>query len=315
MVKFISCGRDLVGSRVVGKRKGALRDFGGGAGGFGAGEGEESGGHGAARRGKFGHGGGGWWTPERQKHAYDRLRAGGLSDMGAKGLISRWVYVEAPGGPTAENAIGGGHYGIGQWSHSRGNSIWGSSDFDAQLDLAIKETKSNEALAGKLLQDAQTKEEGARAATAFERAEHYNAATHIDDHTNKTLAGIDRVERAIRGIGEARESEKTRDKGVIPGQGDPHKPGFDPSSIKFHDYFPEKHSNLFPPDLHHRLASLLGKPLGHHLRAQNEIHDHRSVINDVNINVVGASPVERTERPLGRPKNADIIRNTASYAA
>ena len=25
--------------------------------------------------------------------------------------------------------------------------------------------------------------------------------------------------------------------------------------------------------------------------------------------------VDRTERPLGRPRNADLIRNTASYAA
>src|SRR5205807_5717589 len=88
--------------------------------GFGAGKGTESGGHGAERRGKFGHGGNtnlgkeGWWTPERQKHAYDRLRAGGLSDMGEKGLISRWVNVESTAGPGAENQIGGGHFGIGQ---------------------------------------------------------------------------------------------------------------------------------------------------------------------------------------------------------
>jgi len=46
-----------------------------------------------------------------------------------------------------------------------------------------------------------------------------------------------------------------------------------------------------------------------------DIHDHRSVVNDVNIHVAGNSPVERTERPLSRPRNADLIRNTASYAA
>ena len=46
----------------------------------------------------------------------------------------------------------------------------------------------------------------------------------------------------------------------------------------------------------------------------NEIHDHRSVVNDVNIHVAGGFPVEKTERPLSRPRNADTIRNTTSYA-
>lgn len=103
--------------------------------------------------------------------------------------------------------------------------------------------------------------------------------------------------------------------GVIPGQGDPHKPGFDPSAVKFHDYFPQGHSSLSPSDINRQLASLQGKPLGHQNLAHNEIHDHRSVNNDVNIHVSGEFPVDRTERPLGRPRNADLIRNTASYAA
>ena len=47
----------------------------------------------------------------------------------------------------------------------------------------------------------------------------------------------------------------------------------------------------------------------------NEIHDNRAVHNDVNIHVADSSPVDRTARLLGRPRNADLIRNTASYAA
>jgi hypothetical protein len=96
---------------------------------------------------------------------------------------------------------------------------------------------------------------------------------------------------------------------VIHGQGDPHKPGFDPSSVPFH------HSGLFPPDLHLRLASLVGKPLGSDQHSMNEIHDYRSVDNNVNINIASASPVDMTARPLSRPRNADLIRNTTSYAS
>jgi hypothetical protein len=57
------------------------------------------------------------------------------------------------------------------------------------------------------------------------------------------------------------------------------------------------------------------RPLGSDWHSMNEIHNHRSVVNDVNIHVAGDSPVERAARPLGRPRNADLIRNTASYAA
>jgi hypothetical protein len=57
------------------------------------------------------------------------------------------------------------------------------------------------------------------------------------------------------------------------------------------------------------------KPLGSDQHSMNEIHDHRSVVNDVNIHVDGASPGDLTARPLGRPRNADLIRNTASYAS
>jgi hypothetical protein len=57
------------------------------------------------------------------------------------------------------------------------------------------------------------------------------------------------------------------------------------------------------------------KPLGGERHSMNEIHDHRAVDNDVNIHVASASPVDMTARPLSRPRNADLIRNTASYAA
>jgi hypothetical protein len=257
----------------------------------------------------------GWWTPERQKHAYDKLIEGGLSDAGAKGLISRWVNVEATGGPTAENAIGGGHYGIAQWSHSRAGSLFGNPDFDAQLDLVVREVREGKAeaagAAAKLLREAKTPEEGALAASAFERAEGYNSATHRDVGTDKTLAGIARVGKAIGEVGKAAAKMPA----IIPGQGDPHKPAFDPKAVKFHDFHPELHSLLSMPDLHNRLASLMGKPLGTRQLANSEAHDHRVVNSNVAVNVKGNFPVDKTERPLERPKLATLIRNTTAFAS
>lgn len=140
----------------------------------------------------------GWWTAARQKHAYDRLtKEAGLSDMGAKGLISRWVNVEASGGPNESNNIGGGHYGIAQWSRSRGASVWGNPDFDAQLALAIKELNGPEKIAASILRNATTAEQGAIGASAFERAENYNPFTHRDNFTGKTLAGMKGIEKYV----------------------------------------------------------------------------------------------------------------------
>jgi len=83
--------------------------------------------------------------------------------------------------------------------------------------------------------------------------------------------------------------------GVIPGQGDPHKPGFDPSSVPFH------HTNLFP--------------LGHWHFASNEHHDHRSVHSNIEVKVAGTYPIDKTAHPLERPKNATLIRNTTATAS
>ena len=188
----------------------------------------------------------GWWTEERQKHAYDKLRAAGLSDMGAKGLVSRWMYVESAGGPGSVNPRGGA-FGIAQWLGSRKTGIAGNKDFDAQLDYVAKELGGTEKSAGALLKSANTPEEGARAATAYERAENYEKAghgPHEDDYTKKTLSGIGRVHV---GGEKAKEPAKASEPVSVvkpKGQGDPHKPGFDPNAVEFHDYYPKKTSSL-----------------------------------------------------------------------
>jgi hypothetical protein len=57
------------------------------------------------------------------------------------------------------------------------------------------------------------------------------------------------------------------------------------------------------------------RPLGSDRHSMNEIHDYRSVANDVNIHVASVPMVDMTARPLSRPRNADLIRNTTSYAS
>lgn len=129
----------------------------------------------------------------------------------------------------------------------------------------------------------------------------------VNEHVERMKRGMRaRANLFLKG-GEPSETQSGQD--VIPGQSDPHKPGFDPSSVPFH------HTGLFPPDLHQRLTSLLGKPLGSDRHSMNQVNDYRSVANDVNIHVASASTVDTMAGRLGRPKNADLIRNTASYAS
>jgi len=135
----------------------------------------------------------GWWTPARQAWAYKRLRAeAGLSDQGARALISRWMNVESPGGPTSVNPTSGA-YGIGQWLGGRLPGIAGDSSPDDQLSYAIKELNGSEKQAGDALRAAATPQQGATGASMYERAGGYSALTGTDNFTAKTLAGMSSV--------------------------------------------------------------------------------------------------------------------------
>ncbi len=130
----------------------------------------------------------GWWTPERQQHAIDRLRKeGGLSEMGARGLVARWAHVEATQGPSEVNRYSGA-LGIGQWMGSRKKGI--TNDFDIQITKTINELNSSEKRAGNALRSAKTAEEAARGASMYERAEGYNPSTGRDAFTDKTIKNI-----------------------------------------------------------------------------------------------------------------------------
>ncbi|MGN6774998.1 phage tail tip lysozyme [Rhizobium sp.] len=144
----------------------------------------------------------GWWTKERQQHAYERLtKEGGLSDQGAKALISRWMNVEASGGPGEVNSIGA--TGIAQMLGPRKRRLLQMAqeqgvsykDYDLQLSHIIEELKGSERKAGDRLRAAKTAQEGAIGASMFERAEGYNSLTGRDNFTGRTLGGM-------RGIGD-----------------------------------------------------------------------------------------------------------------
>jgi hypothetical protein len=146
----------------------------------------------------------GWWTKDRQKHAYDRLRKeGGLSDAGAKGLISRWMNVEASGGPGEVNSIGA--TGIAQMLGSRKKRLlqmaqekgvpW--KDYDLQLSHIIEELSTTERKAGQKLRTAKTADEGATGASMFERAEGYNSLTGRDNFTGRTLGGMRGMDKLV----------------------------------------------------------------------------------------------------------------------
>jgi hypothetical protein len=233
MTKLIDSFKKLMGGGPGGEAAGGGGSY---SGGRGRGGGE------SPQRGHFGHRGGdaggagwsgqgvhGWWTPEHVKHAIDVLKKGGLSQIGAEGLVSRWVNVEAAGGPGSKNPTSGA-IGIGQWLGARKQGVTG--DFDNQLQHALSELHGSESKAFNKLNSAKTDEEAATGASMFERAEGYSAGSGRDNYTSRTAKGMAGIRRSSGGGG----TSAVAPDGAAKGQADPHKPGFDAKSVPFHDY-------------------------------------------------------------------------------
>lgn len=147
----------------------------------------------------------GWWTPERQSQAYQTLVAGGLSDAGARGLVSRWMNVEAGGGPGTVNSVGA--TGMAQWlgprrarlmafAKARGKN-W--NDFDTQLQFSLSELNGPESAAGRALRGAKTDAQGAAGASMYERAEGFNSWNGMDNFTGKTYRGMRGINTGAKG--------------------------------------------------------------------------------------------------------------------
>ncbi len=125
-------------------------------------------------------------------------KAGGLTDLGARALISRWKNVEANGGPASLNSTG--HFGIAQWSNSRQQSsgLGRNTDFDAQLQAAIRELNGSEGSAKAVLNNATTAAEAARGASLYKRAEGFaQSGGYTDNFQGKTVAGIPGISTSV----------------------------------------------------------------------------------------------------------------------
>ena len=160
----------------------------------GSGRHADGSGPGASLRDRQFHGKGnfgqkGWWTPERQGHAIDVLmKEGGLTENGAKALVARWRFVESAGGPSAVNPHSGAE-GIAQWLGGRkGDGSNGS--FDDQLKKVARELNGKEGRAKALLN---TPGREANGASAYERAEGWNAGTNTDNFTGVVAEGMKHI--------------------------------------------------------------------------------------------------------------------------
>ncbi len=119
-----------------------------------------------------------------------RLIAGGVSPLGAAALVSRWANVESStDGPNSVNPTTGA-FGVGQWLGARKMGIAGDTNIDDQVDHALAELHGKEAASLYILNHAGNAYDAARGASAFERAEGWNAFNSTDNFTDATAKGI-----------------------------------------------------------------------------------------------------------------------------
>jgi hypothetical protein len=276
-------------------------------GGFGPEEGTASGGHGAARRGKFGHGGAGGHagegsgSPGKPNANFTAENAKALRESAARiGTtpedLATVIGYETEGSfsPSKWGGAGGRYMGLIQFGPTE-RAQYGANEnqtFKEQLGAVERYLKDRGFKPGMGINDLYSTILAGR--PGLNRAD---SGGTVNQHVERMKGPWAARARMFLKSGEPSTSAK---EGTSSGQPDPHKPGFDWHSVPFHNYHPEM---------------LQGKPLGSDQHSMNQIHDHRSVDNDVNIHIAGGFPVEKTERPLSRPKNADLIRNTTSYAA
>jgi hypothetical protein len=285
---------------------------GGAGGGFGPGEGTESGGHGAQRRGRFGHGGArgggggadaggvntGGTSRERIATAMaamkDQLRKEGVPEASihaAAALMVGQAMSESSLDPNAvhDQGTGFGIYGARDPRNERNPDFRRKTRMLEWLAAHGYAKNSLEGQSRQMIHAAMTDPRFVRTRNQLMRASESGlaSATHVItpnfegplvDNSGQRIPHV----RAAFG----------------------HHPITNPLAH-------------IPPasDFHKALETIRAKPSTPWQQSMNEIHDHRAVTNDVNIHIAGDFPVEKTERPLSRPRNADSIRNTTSYAA
>ena len=285
---IISVGAYTVGEAIQGWLGG-----GSSGGGFGPGEGTASGGHGATRRGRFGHGGG----------------AGAGAGTGAAGGGGG----KAPEGSLRERGLRLMNDLITKYGYTPESAAMAAGQAEAESNINPSGPAGDAGASVGMFQDQGSRRVDLRAFQARHpemSAWESNVAFYAQERQQlawqheHSMARAGQMGHATEGYGDSTEGKRTR-----------------MSNAWFRLYNEQKRmpTSVIPhiaPDFHKRLDEIRSaKPSTPWQQSSNEIHDHRAVTNDVNIHVAGGFPVEKTERPLSRPRNADLIRNTASYAA
>jgi Phage tail lysozyme len=256
--------------------------------------GTESAGSGAARRGRMGYRGankgmGAAPTSAQakatEKESWDFWKAQGLFDAGAGAMVAT-EQGESGFNPRNIGDSGAAH-GSFQWHMDRVNKILAATGIDVRTASHLDQLKA-------------AKWEGEHGDTQARQA--WQAVLHATSAADATRAMTYLFERPLDKAGDTYTRQGYANR-ILREHGGNKTPISNP--LAHWDLNFDQKLKIFKD----------AKPLGSDRHSMNEIHDHRSVVNDVNIHVAGNSPVERTERPLSRPRNADLIRNTASYAA
>ena len=291
MAALAALGIISVGAYTAGE---AVRGwFGGGAegGGFGAGEGTASGGHGTTRRGRFGHGGANKGigaaptsaeAKATEKESWDFWKAQGLSDDGAAAMVAT-EQGESGFNPRNIGDSGAAH-GSFQWHMSRVNKILAATGIDVRTASHLDQLKA-------------AKWEGEHGDAQARQG--WQAVLHATSAAAATRAMTYLFERPLDKAGDTYTRQGYANR-ILREHGGNKTPFANPFA-----HWDDQKLKIFKD----------AKPLGSDQHSMNQINDHRSVVNDVNIHVADASPRDLTARPLSRPRNADLIRNTASFAA
>jgi hypothetical protein len=272
----------------------------GSGGSFGPGAGTESGGHGAERRGKFGHGGtvpgargggagggpGGYGTP---------LAPGSI---GAAGSLTALITAEANRAgidPRIMEGIRAGESAHGAKYDVKDDSLessWGPFQLNRRRGLGVEFERDTAAQRAKLgfgdLRDPRTIPLQARW-----------VANYIKRHggTNAQWMGYRGPRDANPKWG---ESGYTGNKVDVP-----------PITK-----VPSTLSSNTPSDFHKALETIRSaKPLTPWQQSMNEHHDNRVFNSNVDVKVAGAYPIDKTAHPLERTKNATLVRNTTATAS
>jgi hypothetical protein len=255
-------------------------DTGGTAGrGFGAGEGTESGGRGFERRSKFGHGGARESIPDATTRADKNLNPGNIAD-------SPWTRRQPGYAGSAGTDTG---HGVAVFATAQAG--WAAMAALARDKYGGGKITADQLIAGEGGWTPGNHEAAANVARSMGLGPHDDLRLNDPAMMRKFQIGMGTQEGAPRLVEQFNKSPAAK------------APIADPLAA------------LHPEGWRKALDAIRAKPAAPWQQSTNEHHDHRVVNSNVAVNVKGGFPVDKTERPLERPKLATLIRNTTAFAS